>query len=90
MEICNGDYGSHISKLVESIKNGRSDEWRSTKTFHLNKSKETITSQQTKRLYCFETEFKHTPYYTANFWRQFCILIKRNVIRLLRDKVMSL
>lgn len=91
MEICNGDYGSHISKLVESIENGRSNVWRSTKTFYLNKSKEPIMSQQmTKRLYSFEMEFKHTPYYTTNFWRQLYILIKRNAIRLFRDRVFAL
>lgn len=91
MEICNGDYGSHISKLVELIENGRSDVWRSTKTLYLNKSKEFVTSQQmTRRLYSFEMEFKHTPYYAANFWRQLCILIKRNAIRLLRDRVFAL
>lgn len=89
MEICNGDYGSYTSKLVESIENGKSDVWRSTKTFCSDKNKETIISQQVaKRLYSFETEFRHTPHYTANFWRQLRILIKRNAIKLFRDKVM--
>lgn len=89
MEICNGDYGSHTSKLVESIENGRSNVWRLMKTCYLNK--EIITSQQmTMRLYSFETEFKYTPYYTANFWKQLCILIKRNAIRLFRDRVILL
>ncbi|XP_071557292.1 ATP-binding cassette sub-family G member 1 isoform X2 [Temnothorax nylanderi] len=90
MEICNGDYGSHTSKLVESIENGRNDVWRSTNTHYLNKSKESIKSQQmTMRLYSFKTEF-NTPYYTANSWRQLCVLIKRNAIRLFRDKVFAL
>lgn len=91
MEICNGDYGPHIFELVESIEKGKNDMWRSTKTVHLNKRKESITSQQaTMRLYSFETEFRHTPYYTANFWRQLCVLVKRNAIRLSRDKVLTL
>jgi len=89
MEICNGDYGLHVSKLVESVGNGRSNEWRSAKTFYLDKNKEMINSQENvpMRLYSFETEFKHTPHYAAGFWKQFCVLMKRNAIRLLRDKV---
>ncbi|EGI67878.1 ATP-binding cassette sub-family G member 1 [Acromyrmex echinatior] len=93
MEICNGDYGPHISKLMELIENGKSNKWRSTKTV-LNKSQETIISQQVatgrKRSYSFEMEFRHTPHYTDNFWNQLCILIKRNTIRLFRDKVLML
>lgn len=70
MEISNSDYGPHISKLVESIENGKSDVWRSTKTFYLNESKETIISSQVaKKLYSIETEFTHTPHYTINSWR---------------------
>jgi len=91
MEICNGDYGPHISKLVESIENGKNDVWRLTKTVYLNKGKETFIPQQVaKRLYSFETEFRNTPRYTANFWSQLYILIKRNAIRLFRDKVILL
>ncbi|XP_012063523.1 PREDICTED: ATP-binding cassette sub-family G member 4-like [Atta cephalotes] len=92
MEICNGDYGPHISKLMELIENGKSNKWRSTKTVYLNKRQETITSQQiAKRSYSFEIEFRRTSYCTYdNFWRQLCILIKRNVIRLFRDKVLML
>ncbi|KYN41883.1 ATP-binding cassette sub-family G member 4 [Trachymyrmex septentrionalis] len=91
MEICNGDYGPHISKLMELIENGKSNKWRSTKTVYLNKSQETTTLQQVaKRSYSFEMEFRHTPHYIDNFWKQLCILIKRNVIRLFRDKVLML
>ncbi|XP_020282075.1 ATP-binding cassette sub-family G member 1-like [Pseudomyrmex gracilis] len=83
MEICNGDYGLHIPKLIESIKNGKSDVWRSAKTF--------ISQQNTPiRLYSFENEFKHTPHYATNFWKQLCVLVKRNTIRLFRDKMLTL
>lgn len=87
MEICNGDYGAHIPELVESIQNGKSNVWRLDKTFYWNK--EIITSQQLApmRLYSFEKEFKHTPHYAANSWEQIRVLIKRNTIRLLRNKV---
>ncbi|XP_067212543.1 ATP-binding cassette sub-family G member 1-like isoform X5 [Linepithema humile] len=92
MEICNGDYGSHISQLVESIENGKSNIWRSAKTLHLNKHEEIVTSQQvySMRLHSFETEFKQTPHYAANFWKQLCVLIKRNAIKLLRDRILTL
>lgn len=87
MEICNGDYGSHISKLVESIENGKSNVWRSAKTFYLKE--EIIISQQVApiRLYSFETEFKQTPHYATSSWKQLCVLVKRNAIRLIRDRV---
>lgn len=88
MEICNGDYGSHISKLVESIENGKSNVWRSAKTLHLN---EEIISQQIApiRLYSFETEFKQTPHYVASSWKQLWILVKRNAVKLIRDRVLT-
>lgn len=92
MEICNGDYGFHIPKLIKSIKNGKSNVWRSAKTFYSNKHKQIIISQQITpmRLYSFENELKHTPHYATNFWKQLCVLVKRNTIRLLRDKVITI
>lgn len=87
MEICNGDYGVHVPKLIESIQNGKNNMWRSDKIFYLNK--QIISSQQLipMRLYSFETEFKHTPHYAASSWKQLRVLVKRNAIRLFRDKV---
>ncbi|XP_036142064.1 ATP-binding cassette sub-family G member 1 isoform X2 [Monomorium pharaonis] len=91
MEICNGDYGPHTSKLVDSIQNGKNDMWRSTKIFYSDKNKETVASHQVvERLYSFETELRHIPHYTANFWRQLSVLTKRNTIKLFRDKVLTL
>lgn len=105
MEICNGDYGSHISKLMESIENGKSNAWRSMKILYSKNHREIninnndyndpaqLTSQQVaipQRLYSFETEFTCTPYYAVSFWRQLRVLLKRNTIRLFRDKVTSL
>ncbi|EFN86037.1 ATP-binding cassette sub-family G member 4 [Harpegnathos saltator] len=89
MEICNGDYGAYIPKLMESIQNGKCNKWRLDTTFYLNK--EIITSQQLPpmRLYSFETEFKHIPHYAASSWKQLCVLVKRNTIRLLRDKFLT-
>lgn len=87
MEICNGDYGSHISKLVESVENGKSNAWRSAKNFYLNE--EIIIQQQIApvRLYSFETEFKQIPQYATSSWKQLRVLVKRNAVRLIRDKV---
>ncbi|XP_011166033.1 ATP-binding cassette sub-family G member 1 isoform X1 [Solenopsis invicta] len=97
MEICNGDYGPHTSKMVESIENGKSDIWRSTKTLdenldkNLDKSKENITSQRVaERLCSFEMEIRQIPHYRANFWKQLGVLSKRNAIKLFRDKVLML
>lgn len=88
MEVCSGDYGLHMSKLVESIENGKSNVWRSKKSLYLHE--EIITAQRIAapiRLYSFETEFKHSPHYTASFWMQLRVLMKRNAIKLLRDRV---
>lgn len=87
MEVCNGDYGSHISRLVESIENGKNNVWRSAKEFYLNE--EIISPRQIApiRLYSFETEFKQTSHYAVSSWTQLRVLVKRNAVRLIRDKV---
>lgn len=99
MEICNGDYGKHVPKLMEAMENGKNNLWRSTITISLRKPEEPIGTfmtgsaralQQTPaRLYSFETEYTHTPYYATSFWKQLCVLLKRNAIRLSRDKVLT-
>jgi len=43
-----------------------------------------------KRLYSYEMEFRHTPYYSTNFWGQLRVLVKRNTIKLFRDKMLTL
>lgn len=66
----------------------------------LNKAEEIIVThmsasskilQQTNiRVPSFEVEYKHTTYYATGFWKQFHVLLRRNAIKLLRDKVISL
>ncbi|GAB1865244.1 ATP-binding cassette sub-family G member 4 [Camponotus japonicus] len=89
MEVCNGDYGSHISRLVESIENGKNNVWRSAKEFYLNEG--IISPRQIApiRLYSFETEFKQTSHYAVSSWTQLRVLVKRNAVRLIRDKVLT-
>ncbi|KAG7202355.1 hypothetical protein KM043_018682 [Ampulex compressa] len=102
MEICNGDYGDHVARLVEAIDNGKSNRWRSTMSASLGKQEEITVQSMTAslkalqqlqqppmRLYSFETEYKHTPYYATSFWRQLCVLLKRNAIMLSRDRVLT-
>ncbi|XP_035724544.1 ATP-binding cassette sub-family G member 1-like isoform X1 [Vespa mandarinia] len=100
IEICNGDYGNHLSKLVETVQNGKSNAWRSSVNLSLNKAEEIIVThmsasskvlQQTNiRVPSFEVEYKHTTYYATGFWKQFHILLRRNAIKLLRDKILIL
>ncbi|XP_072760266.1 ATP-binding cassette subfamily G member 4 [Anoplolepis gracilipes] len=87
MEICNGDYGCHISKLMESIENGKTNAWRST--FYLNKESSIPQQSPPARLYSFETEFKQTPNYAASSWKQLGVLIKRNAVKIIRDRVLT-
>ncbi|KAF7379979.1 hypothetical protein HZH68_016927 [Vespula germanica] len=97
IEICNGDYGDYLLKLVETIQNGKSNAWRSSENISLNKAKEIIVThmsassrvleQSNIRVPSFEVEYKHTTYYATGFWKQFHVLLRRNAIKLLRDKV---
>ncbi|KAI4485697.1 hypothetical protein M0802_012593, partial [Mischocyttarus mexicanus] len=100
IEICNGDYGDHLLKLVETIENGKSNTWRSSVILSLGQTEEIIVThmsasskvlQQTNiRVPSFEVEYKHTTYYATGFWKQFLVLLKRNAIKLSRDKILTL
>ncbi|KAI4477727.1 hypothetical protein M0804_012555 [Polistes exclamans] len=100
IEICNGDYGDHLSRLVESVENGKSNTWRSSVILSLGKTEEIIVThmsasskvlQQTNiRVPSFEVEYKHTTYYATGFWKQFHVLLRRNAIKLSRDKILTL
>nr|KAF7389762.1 hypothetical protein H0235_018246 [Vespula pensylvanica] len=100
IEICNGDYGDYLLKLVETIQNGKSNAWRSSENISSNKAKEIIVThmsassrvleQSNIRVPSFEVEYKHTTYYATGFWKQFHVLLRRNAIKLLRDKCLQL
>lgn len=49
-----------------------------------------VLEQSNIRVPSFEVEYKHTTYYATGFWKQFHVLLRRNAIKLLRDKVISL
>lgn len=101
MEVCNGDYGKHVPKLIDAIENGKTNMWRSTITLNFSNPEELMGSNMTAslkmlhqlqspiRLYSIETEYKHTPYYATGFWKQLCVLLKRNAIKLSRDRVLT-
>ncbi|KZC04862.1 ATP-binding cassette sub-family G member 4, partial [Dufourea novaeangliae] len=100
MEICNGDYGKHVPKLVDAIENGKSNAWRSTSNVTVNCQEEVIalnvtaSFQALRQRYPMEMdpvrgERKVSYDYAANVWKQLIILLKRNVIRLSRDKILT-
>lgn len=99
MEICNGDYGRHVSKLVDAIENGKNNAWRSTSNVTtVNCQEEVIALNVTASFQALRqrspvevdpalAKRKGTSDYATNFWKQMIILLKRNAIRLSRDKV---
>lgn len=49
-----------------------------------------VLEQSNIRVPSFEVEYKHTTYYATGFWKQFHVLLRRNAIKLLRDKILIL
>lgn len=97
MEICNGDYGQHTPRMVATIENGRNKQWRSTGTVNpqeevialsVSASFKALRRQSMKNFDHFEDQYKPVQYAT-NFSKQFGVLLKRNIIRLSRDKVLT-
>lgn len=102
LEVLNGDYGSHLSRLVSSAENGCNILWRSgSKSCQ---SPPAILDQKLQELASskldvsprlplpatpifYECEAKGSAYYATGSWRQLCVLLKRNALRLSRDKV---
>ncbi|XP_043285776.1 ABC transporter G family member 3-like [Venturia canescens] len=104
LEVCNGDYGDHVGKLVNSIENGKCNDWRSTSSVDWNTIEEIIASGLSLHshlpartpqspitpLYCERQNKEKDPaYYATGFWKQLYVLSKRNVIKLSRDKVLT-
>lgn len=98
MEVCNGDYGDHIPKLVASIENGKSNLWRQSSN-NLNDSWEMIEKNLATPIKAPNlpssieheqngTRDKNSAYVTG-FWMQLYFLLKRNFIRLSRDRVLT-
>ncbi|XP_017753254.1 PREDICTED: ATP-binding cassette sub-family G member 1-like [Eufriesea mexicana] len=101
MEICNGDYGRYVPELVNAIENGKNNAWRSTSNVtNVNHQEEVIALNVTASFQALrqrspmEIEHVHSKHkgsgdYAASFWKQLVILLKRNAIRLSRDKVLT-
>ncbi|XP_057334859.1 ATP-binding cassette sub-family G member 4-like isoform X1 [Microplitis mediator] len=93
LEICNGDYGNWNKKLVDSIDNGKCNDWRSVSSekiawrvdcpFRRGLSLEIPEDNDT------DVINKKPGYYATGFLQQLYILIKRNAIKLSRDKVLT-
>nr|XP_034180127.1 ATP-binding cassette sub-family G member 4-like isoform X2 [Osmia lignaria] len=100
MEICNGDYGRHVSKLINAIENGKNNAWRSTSNVTTANHQEEVIAlnvmasfQALRQRSAMETDYarrrRFTSEYATNFWKQLAVLLKRNAIKLSRDKVLT-
>ncbi|XP_017885885.1 ATP-binding cassette sub-family G member 4-like isoform X1 [Ceratina calcarata] len=101
LEICNGDYGKHVPEMVVAIENGKNNSWRSTSNVTaVNCQEEVIALNVTASFQALRQRFpmeiqnvsgrrEKTADYATNFWKQLVILLKRNAIRLSRDKVLT-
>lgn len=100
MEICNGDYGKYVPELVEAIENGKNNAWRSTSNINVNCQEEVIalnvtaSFQALRQRHPMETDpvrskVKRSSDYATNSLYQVFILLKRNAIKLSRDKVLT-
>lgn len=98
MEICNGDYGRYVPELVDAIENGKNNAWRSTSNVTVNCQEEVIALNVTASFQALRQRHpmemdpirrkpKRSSDYATNSLRQVVILLKRNAIRLSRDKV---
>lgn len=99
MEICNGDYGKHVPGLIDAIENGKNNAWRSTSNVTTaNRQEEVIALnvmasfqalRQRPPMAADYAPRRKSSEYATNFWKQLIVLLKRNTIRLSRDKVLT-
>ncbi|XP_046414956.1 ATP-binding cassette subfamily G member 4-like [Neodiprion fabricii] len=103
LEVSAGDYGNFVPLLSRGIKNGSSNKWRSPAIGGLSKIEEMIASglttpvraprlPPTPILHMDKPEKDYhqiTGEYATSFWKQLYVLLKRNVIRLSRDKFLT-
>lgn len=103
MEVCNGDYGNYAENLGISIDNGKCNDWRASATANWSGIEEMIASRWNTQfngaatlppmpitpLHCEPRKEEDPAYYATGFWKQLYTLLKRNAIRLSRDKVIT-
>lgn len=98
MEICNGDYGDHVEKLVNAIENGKNNHWRSPANDDFSKMNAMIDENLMTPVRApnlpsamkpVQSRMKGQNYalHATGFWTQLYILLKRNAIKLSRDRV---
>ncbi|XP_057334856.1 ATP-binding cassette sub-family G member 1-like isoform X1 [Microplitis mediator] len=100
MEVCNGEYGDWNDKLVESIDNGKCNDWKSESNKNIpwrlrSKFNPEVPRDQNDDNVADDdkeddkiTENNSVDYATG-FCQQLYILIKRNAIKLSRDRVLT-
>ncbi|XP_071877980.1 ATP-binding cassette sub-family G member 1 isoform X2 [Bombus fervidus] len=101
MEICNGDYGRYLPQMVNAIENGKNNAWRSiSNVTNVNHQEEVIALNVTASFQALrqrspmEIQHVYGKHKTGTgcaigFWKQLFVLLKRNAIRLSRDKVLT-
>ncbi|XP_034941510.1 uncharacterized ABC transporter ATP-binding protein/permease YOL075C-like [Chelonus insularis] len=91
MEICNGDYGKWNEKLVESINNGKCNSWRSI-SYEKDSWGFTPIFRRGLSLEFPESHVNYTlnsKQYATGFFKQLYVLVKRNAIKLSRDRILT-
>ncbi|XP_033212434.1 ATP-binding cassette sub-family G member 4-like isoform X2 [Belonocnema kinseyi] len=100
LEICNGDYGDHVEKLIKAIENGKNNHWRSPANDDFSKMKAIIDANlmtpvrapnlpPPKELVQRRMKGKNYALHATGFWTQLYVLLKRNAIKLSRDRVLT-
>lgn len=97
LEIISGEYGDQIPKLVEASGNGRNERWRDfssseeeTKNLKIRELDIVPKLPLPETSIFYEFDAKGSAYYATGFWRQWFVLMRRNVIKLSRDTVSDL
>ena len=90
----NGDYGpDHISKMIKSSENGFNKHWRYCDEYEASTSGSSISISSELKPFEKSSLLEKSIvssgkyHYAQSSWGQFRILVKRNIIKLSRDKV---
>lgn len=98
MEVCNGEYGDWNDKLVESIDNGKCNDWKSESNKNIPWRLRSQLNPEVPSVQNADTDAdddkednkiteNNSVDYATGFCQQLYILIKRNAIKLSRDRV---